>query len=46
LGADEFNFNTVPPEFKREGLDWFAAFNPKIKRSLDIGLVHSFPHTR
>jgi glucose repression regulatory protein TUP1 len=43
--ADEFSFHNVPPEFKREGSDWFAAFNPKIKRQLDINLVHSFAHT-
>jgi glucose repression regulatory protein TUP1 len=45
-GQEEFSFNNVPPEFRREGTDWFAAFNPKIKKCLDIGLVHSFGHTR
>ncbi|KAJ2914127.1 hypothetical protein MD484_g6278, partial [Candolleomyces efflorescens] len=44
-GQEEFSFNNVPPEFRREGTDWFAAFNPKIKKCLDIGLVHSFGHT-
>ena len=43
--AEEFSFHNVPPEFKREGSDWFAAFNPKVKRQLDISLVHSFAHT-
>lgn len=43
--AEEFSFHNVPPEFKREGSDWFAAFNPKIRRQLDINLVHSFAHT-
>ncbi|KAG6879425.1 hypothetical protein C0992_002691 [Termitomyces sp. T32_za158] len=37
---------SVPPEFRREGSDWFAVFNPRIKRSLDISLVHSFHHAR
>ena len=45
-GQEEFSFNNVPPEYRREGTDWFAAFNPKIKKSLDITLVHSFGHTR
>ncbi|KAF5314612.1 hypothetical protein D9611_007247 [Ephemerocybe angulata] len=43
--GEEFTFTNVPPEYRREGSDWFAAFNPKIKKSLDINLVHSFSHT-
>ncbi|EAU89102.2 TUPA [Coprinopsis cinerea okayama7 len=42
---EEFNYNTVPPEYRKDGPDWFAAFNPKIKRTLDINLVHSFQHS-
>ncbi|KAF9225758.1 WD40 repeat-like protein [Gyrodon lividus] len=34
----------VPPEFKREGSDWFAVFNPKVKRVLDVTLVHTLMH--
>ncbi|KAH8981968.1 chromatin associated protein, partial [Lactarius akahatsu] len=34
----------VPPEFKKEGRDWFAIFNPKIKRALDINLVYTLHH--
>jgi general transcriptional corepressor TUP1 len=29
---------------KREGLDWFAVFNPRIRRVLDVDLVHTLPH--
>ncbi|TFK17390.1 WD40 repeat-like protein [Coprinopsis marcescibilis] len=43
--ADEFNYSTVPPEYRKDGQEWFAAFNPKIKRNLDIHLVHSFQHS-
>lgn len=43
--ADEFTFTNVPPEYRREGSDWFAAFNPKIKKQLDINLVHTFHHS-
>ncbi|KZT02993.1 WD40 repeat-like protein [Laetiporus sulphureus 93-53] len=41
----------VPPEFKKEGADWFAVFNPNAagagkekKRTLDVNLVHTLMH--
>ncbi|KAF8720188.1 hypothetical protein AX14_011213 [Amanita brunnescens Koide BX004] len=34
----------IPPEYKREGTDWYAIFNPKVKRVLDVQLVHNLPH--
>jgi len=37
---------SMPPEFKKEGSDWFAMFNPKVKRSLDVSLVHTLMHER
>jgi glucose repression regulatory protein TUP1 len=36
----------VPPELKKEGSDWFAIFNPKVKRVLDVSLVHTLMHER
>ncbi|KAG6899060.1 hypothetical protein C0993_001277 [Termitomyces sp. T159_Od127] len=36
----------VPPEFRKEGSDWFAVFNPRVKRSLDISLLHTLVHAR
>ena len=36
----------IPAEYKREGTDWFAIFNPKQKRVLDIQLVHTLMHER
>jgi hypothetical protein len=33
-------------EFKKEGNDWFAIFNPKVKRVLDVTLVHTLMHER
>ncbi|KAG6327677.1 hypothetical protein ID866_11412 [Astraeus odoratus] len=36
----------VPPEFKKEGPDWFAIFNPKVKRVLDVSLMHTLKHER
>ncbi|KAF8218728.1 WD40 repeat-like protein [Tricholoma matsutake] len=33
------------PEFRKvEGSDWFALYNPKAKKNLEINLVHSFTH--
>jgi glucose repression regulatory protein TUP1 len=34
----------VPPELKKDGSDWFAVFNPKVKRVLDVNLVHTLIH--
>jgi hypothetical protein len=43
---DELDPLSVPPELKKEGSDWFAIFNPKIKRVLDVNLVHTLHHER
>ena len=32
------------PDQKREGTDWFAVFNPNVRRSLDVELVHNLVH--
>lgn len=29
---------------KREGNDWFAVFNPNVRRALDVDLVHNLVH--
>lgn len=34
----------VPKELKKEGSDWLAIFNPKVKRTLDVNLVHTLMH--
>lgn len=31
---------------KKDGSDWFAVFNPKVKRVLDVNLVHTLMHER
>jgi general transcriptional corepressor TUP1 len=41
---DDIDPNNVPPELKKEGSDWFAIFNPNVKRSLDVNLVHTLMH--
>ena len=40
----EINPDTATPDIKVEGLDWFAIFNPKVKRSLGITLAHTLVH--
>lgn len=32
------------PDQKREGNDWFAIFNPNVRRVLDVDLVHNLVH--
>jgi general transcriptional corepressor TUP1 len=43
---EEFNVDNILPEFKKEGNDWFAIFNPKVERVLDVNLVHTLKHER
>ena len=32
------------PDQKREGQDWFAVFNPRVQRVLDVDLLHNLVH--
>ena len=41
---DDIDIHTISPEHKREGTDWFALFNQKVKRVLDVNLVHTLMH--
>ena len=43
---DDLDIHSVAPELKMEGSDWFAIFNPKVKRVLDVSLVHTLMHER
>lgn len=38
--------DTLPSSMKKEGNDWMSMFNPKVKRVLDVGLVHTLIHDR
>jgi len=40
----DFDIHSVPPEHKTEGTDWFAIFNPRATRQLEISLVHTLRH--
>ncbi|KAL0573757.1 general transcription repressor [Marasmius crinis-equi] len=41
---EDVDVATYPPEFKKEGSDWFAIFNSKVKKGLDVSLVHTLMH--
>ncbi|KAJ7659332.1 chromatin associated protein [Mycena polygramma] len=41
---DPASVSSIHPEWKKEGSDWFVVYNPKVKRTLDVGLVHTFIH--
>ena len=43
---DDLDIHTGAPELKKEGSDWFAIFNPNVKRVLDVSLVHTLMHER
>ena len=40
----DLNPDEVPPDQKREGQDWYAVFNPIVRRVLDIDLVCNLAH--
>ncbi|KAK0192449.1 WD40-repeat-containing domain protein [Armillaria mellea] len=40
----DMDIHSIPPDLKKEASDWFATFNPKIERTLDISLVHTLMH--
>lgn len=42
----ELDPDEVPKDLKKEGSDWLAIFNPKVKRVLDVNLVHTLMHER
>lgn len=40
----DLNPDLLAPHQKREGDDWFAVFNPRVTRLLDVNLLHNLPH--
>ncbi|KAF2768424.1 WD40 repeat-like protein [Teratosphaeria nubilosa] len=34
----------LPPHMKKQGDDWHAVFNPRVRRRLDVDLVHNLAH--
>ncbi|CAG8449097.1 6172_t:CDS:10 [Ambispora leptoticha] len=43
-GLGDMDPESISPAFKKEGQDWFAIFNPKVHRLLDVDLVHTLDH--
>lgn len=38
------NPDSLSSDFKRSGDNWFAVFNPRVQRQLDVELVHNLAH--
>jgi glucose repression regulatory protein TUP1 len=43
---DSLDPHNEPLELKNEGSDWLAMFNQKVKRVLDVSLMHTLIHER
>ena len=39
------NVDDLPPHLHKRGEDWWAIFNPRITRQLDVDLIHTFNHS-
>ena len=40
----DLDLKELPPQFKKEGEDWWVIYNPQIRRQLDVDLVHTLGH--
>ncbi|KAF2819128.1 WD40 repeat-like protein [Ophiobolus disseminans] len=40
----DLDIEQLPENLKKEGSDWFAVFNPRTRRVLDVDLIHNLPH--
>ena len=40
----DLDIEQLPENLKKEGSDWFAVFNPRARRVLDVDLIHNLPH--
>ncbi|KAF3053387.1 proteinral transcription repressor [Didymella keratinophila] len=40
----DLDVEQLPAQYKREGDDWYAVFNPRARRVLDVDLIHNLPH--
>lgn len=40
----DLDIEQLPENLKKEGSDWFAVFNPRSRRVLDVDLIHNLPH--
>ncbi|PVI07608.1 WD40 repeat-like protein [Periconia macrospinosa] len=40
----DLDVESLPDNLKKDGNDWFAVFNPRARRVLDVDLIHNLPH--
>ncbi|KAJ6589326.1 WD40-repeat-containing domain protein [Mycena capillaripes] len=41
---NNLELSAIHSDWKKEGNDWFVIYNPKVKRTLDVSLIHTFIH--
>ena len=46
LVVEDFTLQPVPSEYRKGGFGWVVLYNPKVKKTLDINLIHTFDHRR
>ena len=44
--VEDTTLQPVTSEYKKEGCGWVVLYNLEGKKTLDINLVHTFPHER
>jgi hypothetical protein len=42
--VEDFTLEPVPSEYAKAGRDWVVLYNPKVEKTLDLNLVHTFEH--
>ncbi|ORX88725.1 WD40 repeat-like protein [Basidiobolus meristosporus CBS 931.73] len=42
---NDVDLENLPSGLKREGSDWFAIFNPRVPRQLNVDLAHTLDHS-
>lgn len=40
----ELDVNQLPDQYKKVGQEWWAIYNPRTERRLEVDLVHTLPH--
>jgi glucose repression regulatory protein TUP1 len=41
---EELSSDLDPAEYRKDGEDWFALYNPRVPQSFNVNLVHQFNH--
>ncbi|TIA73404.1 hypothetical protein E3P84_02536 [Wallemia ichthyophaga] len=44
IQTDFTDVDSFPNEFRKDGSDWLAIYNPQLKRNMDVSLIHNLVH--